>query len=214
MKYIGKILKYSAGIPLALIFLYVFIGLILSYIPVNEKNITGKHRVFLHTNGIHLDLVIPLNEMNDVLKKDLLIMPADRYISFGWGDKAFYLNTPEWKDLKPKTAFRAFLLPSESLLHLTRYQNRQKDWIPVQVSAGQLDKIQYWLNRSFDCDTQGNKQILSDFHFSQKDNFYLSGETYSAFKTCNTWVNAIFKKSGLRSSVWTTFDFGLLHFYE
>ena len=214
IKYIRKILKYSLGIPATVILLYLLTGLILSYIPVNKKNTTGTHQVFLHTNGIHLDLVIPLNEINDSLKKDLVLSPGDRYLSFGWGDKDFYLHTPAWKDLKLKTALNALLIPSESLLHLTRYKTRQPDWVPVQLSTEQLQQMQNLLNRSFARDQQGNKQVLSGMQYAGNDNFYHSTESYSALKTCNSWINGIFQKSGLRSSLWTPFDFGLLHFYD
>jgi hypothetical protein len=29
------------------------------------------------------------------------------YVSFGWGDKGFYLDTPSWAELQPSTAFVA-----------------------------------------------------------------------------------------------------------
>ena len=79
--------------------LYIIVAFVLSYIPVNNKTLQGIKQVYLHTNGVHLDIVIPIENMNNPLKKDLQFLPEDRYFSFGWGDKDFYLNTPQWKDL-------------------------------------------------------------------------------------------------------------------
>jgi len=48
-----------------------------------------------------------LEELNYEFLKKLEIMPRTKYVSFGWGDKEFYINTLEWKDITFKIAFEA-----------------------------------------------------------------------------------------------------------
>lgn len=50
--------------------------------------------------------------------------------------------------------------------------------------------------------------------YSVLDDFYKAKGSYSLIKTCNTWVNSGFKYSGLRASLWTPFDFGLINQYQ
>ncbi|REG87882.1 uncharacterized protein DUF2459 [Winogradskyella sediminis] len=58
------------------------------------------------------------------------------------------------------------------------------------------------------------KIILENQGYSSIDDFYKAKGSYSCFKTCNSWVNSAFKESGLKSCLWTPFDFGLMNKYE
>jgi len=35
--------------------------------------------------------------------------------------------------------------------------------------------------------------------------------SFSLFNTCNVWVNKALKVTGIETSVWSPFDFGVLH---
>lgn len=71
-----------------------------------------------------------------------------------------------------------------------------------------------YLQNTFETDKNGMKIILENKGYSSTDDFYKSKGGYSCFKTCNSWVNTGFKESGLKSCLWTPFDFGLLNKYE
>jgi hypothetical protein len=49
------------------------------------------------------------------------------YLAFGWGDKGFYLNTPEWADLKVSTALNAAFGLSSSAIHSTFYKKLREN---------------------------------------------------------------------------------------
>ena len=104
-------------------------------------------------------------------------------------------------------------LPSKTLMHVTRYQAVQDTWVLVKLSDEQLQKMNKAICNTFAVNKVGEKQLLADEHYSNTDNFYQAKGSYSIFKTCNTWANSIFKQSNLQSSVWTAFDFGLMHFH-
>lgn len=114
LKFTGR---FILGI-FAFIVVYVLATLGLSHITVNiEPEKSDEVAIFINSNGVHTDIVVPVsNDIKDWSKeilfnhtkaKDSLM----KYIAFGWGDKGFYLDTPEWSDLKASTAAKAAFLP-------------------------------------------------------------------------------------------------------
>lgn len=195
---------------------YLVISLILTYITVNRSdNGTDNNKtVYLSTNGVHLNIIIPKNDLDIELKNGLVIANDSKYLSFGWGDEKFYLNTPTWNDLTFGNAFSALFLNSTSLIHLTRYRYIRKSWKVVRLSEVELKKLNHYIFESFQKDFKGNKIIILNSGYSTNDDFYKGYGSYSCFKTCNTWVNSGFKESGLKACLWTPFDFGLIDKYK
>lgn len=215
MKILKKLLKwvsYFLSIPI----IYLVLSLVLSFITINrktEKQDSSKS-IYLNTNGIHLDIVIPKDEVDSLLLSGLYHKPFERYLSFGWGDENFYLNTQNWSDLTFGNAFKAVFLKSSTLMHVTRYRSKQSDWIEIKVTNAELDKLNHYIYSTFRVDENGQKIILKNKGYTRIDDFYKANGSYSCFKTCNTWVNSGFKESGLRSCLWTPFDFGLMNKYQ
>lgn len=94
---------------------YLVLAVILSKIVINSK--VGESQegldIYIITNGVHTDLILPYkNDLHDwtpfVKSIDTKSgSPTSQYVSFGWGDKGFYLETKTWADLKFSTAFNA-----------------------------------------------------------------------------------------------------------
>jgi uncharacterized protein (TIGR02117 family) len=212
IKHIIKWPLYILTLPLS----YLIIALILSIITVNgnRNQQTGDKIIYLTTNGVHLGIVLPIAHIENSLISDLYIETSDQYLSFGWGDKNFYLNTPTWGDLTIKNAFSAVFLKSATLLHVTRYQAAHSKWIAVNVSEEALKQLNYYIANTFALNKNGLKIMLEGKGYTKWDNFYQAKGSYSLFKTCNTWVNTGFKQSGLKACFWTPFDFGLLRKYR
>lgn len=207
LKFIGYILLIPS--------LYLLISLLLTVITVNKDQPQDSiGSVYLNTNGIHLDVVIPIQMMDKQLLYGLKHELTDNYLSFGWGDENFYLNTPEWSDLSLSTAVNAVFLKSPTLVHVTRYRNKQSDWIAVAVSQKQFDALCSYLQETFLLDELGEKNYLRGQGYTARDDFYKARGNYHMFKTCNSWVNNGFKESGLKAALWTPFDFGLMDKYR
>jgi uncharacterized protein (TIGR02117 family) len=196
--------------------LYILVSLILTAITIDRKleNQVSDKTIYLSTNGIHLDLVIPIAHIDSLLINGLKREEADRYFSFGWGDENFYLNTPTWGDLTFKNAFIAMLINSPSLMHVTRYKSTQSDWVEIKIREAELEKLNSFLQNSFQTNESGSKIILENQGYSSTDDFYKAKGSFSCLKTCNSWVNSGFKQSGLKSCLWTPFDFGLMNKYK
>ncbi|WP_299530185.1 DUF2459 domain-containing protein [Ulvibacterium sp.] len=215
MKIVKKTLQwilYFLLIPIA----YITVSLILSSITIDRKNGNqiAEKSIYLNTNGIHLDIIIPINNLDSLLISGLKKVQSDKYLSFGWGDENFYINTPTWGDLTFKNAFKAMFLKSPTLMHVTHYKSKHQDWIEIKISEDELDKLNLFIQSTFKTDAYGMKVILENKGYTSTDYFYRAQGNYSCFKTCNSWVNTGFKKSGLKSCLWTPFDFGLMNKYE
>ncbi len=215
MKIFRKVLKwflYFLLIPIS----YLIISLILTFITVNktELNVENNKEVYLSTNGIHLNIIISINDLSSELKDGLEFSKDEKYFSFGWGDENFYLNTPTWNDLTFGTTFNALFLKSSTVIHLTKYKFKYNSWTKVILSNYELVRLNQFISKSFKTDVNGNKIIIPNSGYSNSDTFYRANGSYSCFRTCNSWVNEAFKESGLKSSLWTPFDFGLINKYE
>ncbi len=215
MKILLKILKwclYFLLIPTG----YVVISLILSYITVNKSELTSKENqeIYLSSNGVHLAIVVHINDISSELLRGLKYAQDEKYFSFGWGDKNFYLNTPSWDDLTFGNVFKALFLKGSTLIHLARYKYKNKSWVNIKITDMELSKLNQFISASFKKRTNGRKIILKNKSYSTNDDFYLAVGRYSLFNTCNSWVNKAFKKSGLKACYWTPFAFGLMNKYK
>jgi len=215
MKLLRNILKwflYFLFIPIS----YLLISLLLTSITINEVELAddSKKEIYLSTNGVHLEIIIPINDLSIELKEDIDFRPNDKYVSFGWGDENFYLNTPTWGDLTIENAFIALFIKSPTLIHLTRSRQVNNSWTKVIIGESKLIKLNQYISKSFKKDENGSKIIINYSGYSVNDNFYKANGNFSCFKTCNTWVNNAFKESGLKSCLWTPFDFGLINKYK
>jgi len=124
-------------------------------------------------------------------------------------NKNFYLKTPRFSDLKFSTTAKALFLKSESLLHLTAYNEIKNNWVKVSISKKQLEQISSQLNQQFNFSSLAP---IEGYHST--DFFYQAKGSYSCLFTCNTWVNSIFKNANLKASSWTPFSFRLLELYR
>ncbi len=127
-----KILKYTGytllGI-IAFVLLYLLCAWSLSRLTVDkEAGQRNDMAIYIKTNGVHTDIVVPIkNELLDWSKEvkfantHLPDTTTMKWLAMGWGDKGFYLQTPNWSDLKFSVAFNAMFALSTTAIHATFY---------------------------------------------------------------------------------------------
>ena len=196
-----------------LIFLYFIFAALLSVLPTHPKSLNCQpdKQIFITTNGVHLDIIIPKKRINPQLLKQLNVASNTRFVSFGWGDKQFYLNTPEWSDLTFPVAFRALFLKSESAMHVTPYNSLYKSWNEIKICDQQLQTLNRYIADSFDMDESGKIIKIDVAGYGYNDYFYKANNSFTVFRTCNIWVNTALKEINVKTSVWSPFDFGVLY---
>ena len=209
-----------AALPL-FVATYFFFAWLLAKIPVNTdfKQAENGVEIYIKSNGVHTDIIVPTKteymDWTTQLKPEDFKQTALNYIAFGWGDKGFYLNTPTWADLTFSTAFKAMFWLSSSAMHVTYYSNApQKSELvrTIKISAEEYQKLVEYINASFQQDANHQYVLIRGYHYDGvNDNFYEAMGTYNLFKTCNGWTNKGLKVSGIRTCLWTPFDWGILN---
>lgn len=201
---------------LKLLFFYLFLSITLGLIPVNTgfKEAAEGPEIYIVSNGVHTDFVLPMK--NELMDWQSFFKPQDfgssmeraSHIAFGWGDQGFYLNTPEWSDLKPKTALVALMIPSRSAMHVTLRGEPESGKLVriIRVNRSQYIRIVDYIIHSFLLGPEEKPIRLDHPGYGEYDLFFESGLTFHLFRTCNVWTNTGLKHSGLRTSLWTPFD--------
>jgi uncharacterized protein (TIGR02117 family) len=219
-----KTLGWAVLGTISFLVLYVVAALSISKISINadvaQKNKTIE--IFILSNGVHTDIVVPIkNEFKDWSKeicfhhtksKDSLV----NYLAFGWGDKGFYLYTPEWSDLKTSTALNAAFGLSSSAIHTTFYKNIQENASckKIKISAEEYQKLVTYISESFEFDSSKRIQWISNYSYGNRDAFYEAKGSYNLFYTCNTWANDALKIANQKASLWTVTDTGIFCHYQ
>ena len=196
--------------------LYFLAAAILSAIPLNrDAGRSGPIIAYVRSNGIHVDLVLPVR--NDRFDWDPVAPPADAddpraaaapWIAIGWGDREVYRRVPTWADLTPGLALRAGLGLHGAALHAARLFTVEEgpDCVRLALTESQYDALVAFLLESGVRDEDGRLVPLAGASgFGATDAFYEARGHYTPFFTCNTWSNLALKRAGLPCCVWTPF---------
>lgn len=227
MRFIKTLLKTSLTVLevfILVIVLYFIMAHLLWNIQINSDNTSYQNSsidVYLISNGVHTDIALPIS--NEEKNWNTFINPScsiygginANYICFGWGDKVFYLNTPNWSDLTFKTAFCALFNLSSTAMHINYYEQIKESNTCVKISMCKDNylKLITYIEQSFQMCS--SKPILIDnAHYCNHDAFFEANGTYNLFNTCNTWVNKGLKTANLKACLWTPFDKPLLNLYQ
>jgi len=206
--------------------LAIVTAFILSFIPVNtrfEPAVTEDSiQIFITSNGIHTDLILPVKtpyiDWRDKINLQHFVSADSSftYIGFGWGDRQFYMNTPEWSDLTIEVALDAMFIPSASAMHveyIRRPLKPNKHQRPIIVTPAQYRQLVNYITGSFQ--TRNNNFILIPGKgYSSTDNFYEANEKFYFPKNCNYWVNKGLKAAGLKAAFFAPFPYAVMRHYR
>jgi uncharacterized protein (TIGR02117 family) len=175
-------------------------------------------RVYVVSNGIHTDWVLPtqhavkdwrIHLTNPKLKKHL----NASYIGFGWGDKDFFLKSVNANFPGMTATLKATFLPSQSLMHLSFYPNINPSLpnvYPLDISIAQYQALVKYILKSCQLTPQQQLHWVATGYQSY-DFFFEAKGTYHLFNTCNNWTNRGLKVMGIRTGIWTPFEQGVLY---
>lgn len=200
---------------------YMIITILGLLIPVNSDYEYKKDEIqfYVVSNGVHTDICLPVeSSFHDwshfIPVKDYKgLRSKPKFISIGWGDKGFYLDTPTWADLKFSTAFKAALLPSETAMHITYWDSEPK--IGEKIKLCSMNEEEYmqlisFVFATFQTENGFNIQLIEGKGYTDFDNFYEANHSYHLLKTCNTWTNQALEIAGVKTSSLALFEDGIL----
>ena len=196
-----------------LLFGYLVAAVVLSFIKTNPEELScpKQYQVYIATNGVHLDLIIPRHALPEHLKAELGLPDWAEYLAFGWGDKDFYINTPTWDDLKLVTAFRALFLETASAMHVVWLHRSSPRWKKITLCDVQLLQLNNFVDATFRRHEQGGLINIEAAGYTDTDMFYEAYGNFSCIQTCNNWVNRALKAAQVPTSIWSPFDRGVLY---
>ena len=209
---LGYALKCSAGV----IFSTSTLLLLGYFTPRRVQPSTEACAVTIYVSGdrFHANLTLPvktdhfdwrqqlnLTELGQQQRRDY------RYLSFGWGDRQFYLNTPELKDLKLTTTLRAFLIPTNTTMHVQGHHQLPQSNSGYQVQAVQLSQSNYeqltaHVLASFARDTAKRPILLQKSH-RYTGTFYIGVGRYGFWQTCNDWLAQGLRIANSPTPIWS-----------
>jgi uncharacterized protein (TIGR02117 family) len=212
LKYTGRGIYFFFEFFLAFIICYVWLFFSGSLFAVGELQTEGEVTIYIKTNGVHTDICLPVE--SELFDWKTMLPTSDypkangfQYVSIGWGDKGFFLDTPEWSDLTFSTAMNAAFLPSGTAMHVA-YLSRAPQIsesvakVFIDISAHQI--LINYIQKSFK--KSDNKVVLiPNRGYWNNDNFYEAHGNYHLFNTCNAWTNQALKTIGVKTG-WLSFS--------
>ena len=201
--------------------LYLLAALVGSLVPVNrgwtepEQGIT----VYLADNGIHADLVMPARaaglDWTPLVPKSDFAAPRTnaRWIAFGAGEERVYLETPRWRDIKPRTIWSA-LAGGDSVIHVEWVADPNYALREIRLRPEEYRRLWAAVRSEFDLDGKGMPRRIDHPGYGPADRFYRGRGKASAIRTCNSWVAGRLRIAGVETSAWPPFAQGLLWRYR
>jgi uncharacterized protein (TIGR02117 family) len=194
--------------------------LLLTCLPVNSgvAQATDGVEIYVTSNGVHTDIVVPVTTPYIDWREKLPLQHfADvdssyTHLSFGWGDRRFYMETPEWSDLTLGVALRASLWPTPTAMHVEYISTAltpTKQQRPVLLSADQYRQLVQYIDASFQQEA-GQYIHIAGSGYTGQDTFYEAHGKFYILKNCNNWVNKGLKAAGVKTALWAPLPFAVM----
>lgn len=199
---------------------YALAVLVFGLLPVHRQwrdASSNAITIWVTTNGVHSALLLPRKTAQ--IDWSTLFPPADtrdpalsaRYdmVEVGWGDRRFYLDVPDWNDLRAGTALRALSGLDATALHV-EYTGAPvagaPDAVALSLSPEAYARLVARLRRSIRTNPLGQPIPIAGHHYDTTDAFYEATGHYSLFMTCNEWVRRALSEAGVRTPWWSPLD--------
>lgn len=166
--------------------------------------------ILVLSNPIHTDIAIPLDaairaRFGFVEAAGAPIShPEAAWLILGWGGRAFYLETPDWSDLKPMPVIKA-LTVDRAVMHvgvarasLAAAPDIRAIRLDAEGYARLLDHIEQSFTRK-----NGQPIAIPGAGYGQSDAFFEAEGWFNALVGCNTWTAAALREAGVSTGWWT-----------
>lgn len=193
--------------------LYLVIAVFTSLIPLRgEEPAQVGVQVFVVSNGVHTDICVPVSNSlkdwrNTFSLQEEFPGRTVNHLCFGWGDLGFYVNTPTWSDLSPRTALKAMLLPSQTAMHVTPWSHEPEVHTRCRrlfLSNEQYRRLCAFIEEHIQLDEAGKVSRVGR-GYGGGDAFYLANGSYHLFRTCNEWTSEALHEAGVQTGIWSPF---------
>jgi uncharacterized protein (TIGR02117 family) len=166
-------------------------------------------RILVLSSQIHTDIAVPIDALTvaDFGFLRAAGLPVDypdaRWILFGWGGRAFYLQTPTWGELKPLPVFRALTVDA-SVMHVEILGAIAEPWpglLGFDIPESRYRDMLAFIRASF-AEGGGAPLYIEDAHYGMNDAFFEAHGSFNALLGCNTWTATALRRAGLQTGWW------------
>ena len=171
---------------------------------------TPTHRILVLSNPIHTDIAIRLDAETRSRFSFLedsgmpLAHPDARWLIFGWGGRAFYIETPTWADLKPLPLMKGLTI-DRSVMHvgIAGEIAEPADYITgFDIDSVAHAQLLSFIEASFVRGEGGVIDAIPDAGYGANDRFFAANGWFSAVVGCNTWTAGALRAAGIRTGWW------------
>jgi uncharacterized protein (TIGR02117 family) len=162
-----------------------------------------------NVNNFHAEIILPVNNKvfnwGEHLNLQQLGKDADQYqyLSFGWGDRQFFMNAA----FDPVTIFDVLFLPGPSVIHVwghpepklqlgTEFELKQ-----VNLSKAEYLKLAEFINNSFQHSVDNRANYLQPGLY-KNSGFYEAQGSYSILRNCNAWTAEALRVADVNTPLW------------
>jgi uncharacterized protein (TIGR02117 family) len=204
--------------------LYLLAALIGSLVPVNRGWVEAGPgepaiTVYLADNGVHSDIVMPalaqgLDWRPLLPKRDFAAAhPGAQWVAFGSGEERVYLETPRWRDIKPRTIWSA-LTGGNRVMHVEWVSDPSYAVREIRLRPAEYRRLWTAIRGDFALDAAGRPRHIAAPGYGCCDAFYWATGKASAIRTCNSWAANRLRLAGIKTSAWPPFVQGLVWRYR
>lgn len=174
-------------------------------------------RILVLSNPIHTDIALPADP--DVLKAFGFVAdsgleldyPGVYWIVFGWGSRAFYIETPTWGHLRAGPVLRAFTW-DDSVMHVRRagdIPQVQHTVTVLELKPQEFESLKSSIASSFEAAKDGSAIPIPGASYDSHDMFFSAHGGFNAQMGCNTWTARMLREAGYATGIWTPLPFAL-----
>ena len=176
------------------------------------------YQICVVNTGIHSNILIPTknNTYNwhnylSIDKIGIDDVNDYKYLSFGWGDKDFYMTISSISDFNFYTIFKAVFLQTSSVMYVRGYQSLPKntELKCVYTSKANYLRLNNFIEASFKLD-RNNRKIRLGNGYTSTAGFYAAKDNYSILRTCNTWTGDALRKANINTPLWDSLSFAIM----
>ncbi|WP_374943515.1 TIGR02117 family protein [Sphingomonas sp.] len=210
MAAVTRVAKALAAAIVLLVAGYAAAGLVGGAIPLNAgwRAPAQGVTIYVESNGVHTGLILPkvaagVDWRPLVPARDLADprYAAFDHVAFGWGERAFFLETQTWADVKPRTILAAAVGSEATLIHVEHLPRPEPaaDVRAIVLRPEEYRRLAAYIAASFAPHGAHHRG------YAGYDTFYDARGHYDAIRTCNTWTGQALRTAGVRVGAWTPF---------
>lgn len=205
------------GVPLMALLAYALAAFAFALFPASGRpqQMKGDEPVlYVCASLAHTDILLPIRD--PLIDWKALFpanvpdgLPADAYLAIGWGDLAFYRETPTWADVKVSVALDALLGGHATAFRVVAVNPPEAggECRSLKVDqAGRQAMIDHVLSKLVrDAAGRPLMQPGSTWPIA----YYLTEGRYGPFDTCNQWAASALATAGLPHARFAPFSFSV-----